>query len=135
MAEKSRLAEVLGLKENEEYTVKDGDNIVYRIHNGERQYKDALGCWKYVCSENSLTVLINNPSLIIHKPRFSDEEMTMLRWLHEHGRLQRFYKTIDGHVSATSNGIYGLAGNIANYLLKPGETIDLDELFKEGEDG
>lgn len=135
MAEKSRLAEVLAVEEDEEYTVKDGDNIVYRIHNGDRQYKDALGRWHNECSENTLTMLINDPSLIQRKPRFTDEEMTVLRWLHKHAKLRRFYKTIDGHIGATSDGIYSLDGNIAYYLLKPGEAIDLDELFKEDKNG
>ena len=132
MAEKAKILEILGLENDEEYTVDGG--AVYRIHNGRRQHKYGDE-WRLVNNEETLTRLINNPSLIQHKPRFSDEEMTVLRWLHKHGELKRFYKTIDGRVGMTSDGIYGLAGNIADYLLKPGETVDLDEMFKEDENG
>ena len=131
MAEKSRLAEILGVEEDEEFTV-NGFVPVYRIHNGKREY-EYHGKWLHCNTEADLIELINNPSLIQHKPRFTDEEMTVLRWLHKYGKFKRFYKTIDGRVSAF--GISSLAGNIADYLLKPGEAIDLDELFKEDEDG
>ena len=126
---KSRLADILGLEEDEEYTVKGDNDIVYRIHKGERQYRDPLGRWCYVCSDNSLTALINDPSLIRRKPRFTDEEMTLLRLLHKYGRLERFCKGFNGMPYADTSGNFGLALNIADYLLKPGEAIDLDEMF------
>lgn len=135
MANKSRMATILGLEEDEEYTVKDGNNIVYRIHKGERQYKDALGRWHSECSENTLTALINDPSLIIRKPRFTDEEMTLLRLLRKYGKVNGMHKGNDGLAGVDSRGPFGLSFTIADCLLKPGEALDLDELFKEEADG
>lgn len=132
MANRSRLAELLGVDEDEEFTV-NGFIPVYRIHNGKREY-EYQGKWLCCNTEADLIELINNPSLIQKKPRFSDEEMTVLRWLHKYGKIRQLYKTIDGHFGTIFDGIYGLGGNIANYLLKPGETVNLDEMFKEGAD-
>lgn len=129
MAEKSNLEKILNLKNDEEFKIK-GYNSTFRFHDGRRQYK-FCGEWSWTDNEKALLEIINAPSLIIREPHFTDEEKTVLRWLHKHGKLRRFYKTIDGRVSAF--GISSLAGNIADYLLKPGEEVNLDELFKEGE--
>lgn len=131
MAEKSNLEKILNLKNDEEFKIK-GYNSTFRFHDGRRQYK-FCGEWSWTDNEKALLEIINDPSLVIREPRFSDEEMTVLRWLHKHAQLKRIYKTIDGHIGATSYGMYSTDGNIADCLLKPGETIDLDEMFKEDE--
>lgn len=131
MTDRSRLKAILGLEEDEEFEI-SGSSSCYRIHDGRRQFK-FKDEWRWCDNEESLVKIINDPSLIVHKPRFSDEEMTVLRWLHKHGKLKRLCKTTDGRVGAKAYGIYRLEGNIADCLLKPGETVDLDELFKEDE--
>lgn len=136
MAERSRLARVLGVEEDERFT-RIGYDTAYRVHSGRIEYNFG-GVW-CPCSQITefLTEIINDPSLIVRepRPRFSDEEMTVLRWLYKHGQLKRFCKTLDGRIGATVDGIYGLAGNIVDYLLKPGEKVNLDDLFKVDEDG
>ena len=131
MADRSRLAEILGVEEDEEFTV-NGFVPIYRIHNGKREY-EYHGKWLHCNTEADLIEFINNPSLIQRKPRFSDEEMTVLRWLHKHGKLKKC-KFVFGDPYAETGGKYNLTGNIVDYLLKPGETIDLDEMFKEDAD-
>lgn len=132
MADRSRLAEILGVEEDEEFTV-NGFVPVYRIHNGKREY-EYHGKWLHCNTEADLIELINNPSLIIHKPRFGVEEMTVLRWLHKYGRLKMLRKYASGDPYAETGGKYNLIGNVVDYLLEPGETIELDKIFKEDAD-
>lgn len=128
MAGKSKLAEILGVEEDEEFTIK-GECATYRIHNGKRECKHNVDGW-YTCGfEKELIELINDPSLIQKKPRFTDEEMTVLRWLHKHGNLEYLCKGLNGKPYADTIGNFGLALNVADYLLKPGESVDLNEMF------
>ena len=65
---------------------------------------------------------------------FTDEEMTLLRLLRKYGKVTEMHKGNDGMAGVGLSGSYGLSFTIADRLLKPGENIDLDELFKEDED-
>ncbi len=131
MTNRSRLAEVLGLEEDEEFKI-NGYNPTYRIHNGIREFKFEEE-WQWCDNEEALEAIINNPSLIQKKPRFTDEEMTLLRLLRKYGKVYKIGKGNGGTSCRTSNG--GLMISNIGEIFKPGETIDLDELFKEEEDG
>lgn len=132
MNDGTRLLNLLGVEEDEKFTTKITCNT-YRVHHGLLQYEDSPESW---CTATCATLcqLINEPSFVIHKPRFSDEEMTVLRRLHKYGRLERIDMRKDGIAGARTGGSYSLAVNIAKNLLKPGEAIDLDEMFGEGDD-
>lgn len=82
----------------------------------------------------ALCRVLNGELKIIRKPRFNDEEMTVLRWLHKHARLKRLCKDELGVTDAFIGGTEALGCNIAYYLLKPGEMVNLDEMFKEDTD-
>lgn len=130
MANRSRLAELLGVEEDEEFTV-NGFVPVYRIHNGKREY-EYHGKWLHCNTEADLIELINNPSLIIHKPRFGVEEMTLLRLLHKYGKVTRISEYNSVFYDCTSNSKF-MTTNIGESLNLNG-TINLDEMFKEGAD-
>lgn len=140
MAETSRLAAVLRLKENQEYRVKGGDGTIYRIHSGIREYKSHDYGWLWCSNEASLTDIIMDPSLIVpvRELHFTDEEKTVLRWLHNLG-VEQIRKHIVGNthqffikkdhceqsVTALSNAFPTLDYDV----------IDLDEIFKEDING
>lgn len=127
MADGTRLLNLLGVEEDEKFTTKV-TCFTFRVHRGLFQYEDCSGNWQTAtCS--TLCELIDDPSLVIRKPHFSDEEMTVLRWLHKYGRLERIDMSKDGIAGARTGGPYMLAVNIVKNLLKPGEVVDLDELF------
>lgn len=136
MAEKSRLAEILSVEEDEKFTIKgEGYLGFFRIHDGVREQSADGKEWKRWLDEVSLTDIINDPSLIQKKPRFSDEEMTFLRLLRKYGKVTGMYKDNRGVAGVGLKSSYGLGTTVADCLLKPGEAIDLDELLKEDNDG
>ena len=131
MTNRSRLTEVTGLEEDEEFEIK-GCNQTYRFHNGRRQFKFEEE-WLWCDSEETLINIINDPSLIQRKPRFNDEEKTFLRLLRKYGKVYKIEKTKNFSAYLYMSNYVALADNICA-LLKPGEIIDLDEMFKEDVD-
>ena len=83
-ASNSKLADLLGVNEDDEWVIKDKDSEhgLYRIHNGvrERKYKDK---WCSVNNEYFLTSLIIDPSdiKIIRKPILKDNEIALMRFM------------------------------------------------------
>lgn len=132
MAEKAKILEILRLENDEEYTV-EGYIAVYRFHDGRRQYKNG-GEWSWTDNEKTLLEIINYPSLIQRKPRFTDEEITFLRLLRKYGKVRSIEKNKDDMLRWGISSGLGLAPNIGE-LLKTGETIDLEEMFKEVNNG
>lgn len=76
---KPRICEVLGVEVNEEFFIK-GKHGKLRINDtGKRERFD--GSWYETASEEALTEIINDPSLIIRQKQFSDDEKAMMREL------------------------------------------------------
>lgn len=126
MNDGTRLLNILGVEEDEKFTTKITCNT-YRVHHGLLQYEDSPESW---CTATCATLcqLINEPSFVIHKPRFSDEEMTFLRLLHKYGYAKKIINSESGTYICTSNSEC-ISDNIGKNLLKYKETIELDEMF------
>ena len=76
-ADKPRLAEVLGVEEDEEW---EALAAVCRIHNGFREIKRGDG-WEKGDNEMFLTAIINSPNFIkrLPCPRFTEREIALMR--------------------------------------------------------
>ncbi len=131
MNDGTRLLNLLGVEEDEKFTTKITCNT-YRVHHGLLQYEDSPEIWlTATCA--TLCQLINEPSFVIHKPRFSDEETTFLRLLHKCGKVTQLGRRKDGHGWAKISGFSALI-DTADAILKPGEMVNLDEMFGEEND-
>lgn len=75
----------------------------------------------------------SNIQVLNKERKLTEEEITVLRWLHKHAYLHSIGKSKITHAVFSSDvgGLHSLAGNIADYLCSPGQVIDLDEMFKE----
>ena len=71
--EKPLICKILGVEEDEEWSVK-GEDTIYRIHEKCRQRK-AANTWIPVQNEINLMRLINHPDRIIRKPRWTEQEV------------------------------------------------------------
>ena len=71
--EKPLICKILGVEEDEEWSVK-GEDTIYRIHEKCRQRK-AANTWIPVKNEINLMRLINHPDRIIRKPRWTEQEV------------------------------------------------------------
>lgn len=134
MTKRSRLEEILGVKRGEifgietyaaQFCINDAGFFISTKDPIELPLRAELV---------ALCRVLNGELKIIRKPRFNDEEMTVLRWLHKYGRLKMLRKYASGDPYAETGGKYNLIGNVVDYLLKHGETVDLDEMFKEDAD-
>lgn len=125
MFDGTRLLNLLGVEEDEIFTTKV-TNSTYRVHLGLLQYEDSPESW---CTATCATLcqLIGDPSLIIHKPNFTDEEMTFLRLLYKYGKVMKIYKGKGGTSCLTRNGKLMIV-NIGESL-NLNEGTDLDEMF------
>lgn len=126
MFDGTRLLNLLGVEEDEKFTTKI-TCFTFRVHRGLFQYEDCSGNWQTAtCS--TLCELIDDPSLVIRKPRFSDEEMTFLRLLRKYGYAKKLINSESGTYICTSNSEC-ISDNIGKNLLKCKETIELDKMF------
>ena len=79
---RSRLAEILGVEDDDEWRVTGNDSATYRVHGWHLEYsmsrpgKPKTWVQSDICH---LENFIANPDRIIRKPRFSEDEMAMLR--------------------------------------------------------
>lgn len=71
--EKPLICKILGVEEDEEWSVK-GEDTIYRIHEKCRQRK-AANTWIPVQNEINLMRLINHPDRILRKPRWTEQEV------------------------------------------------------------
>lgn len=77
--DKPRIAQVLGVEVNEEFTYDFGANQVNRGTfkigaDGKRYYKTG-DLWNPCYNEDDLAVIINHPGRIIRKPRWTEQEV------------------------------------------------------------
>ena len=80
---KPRIAQVLGVEVNEEFTYDFGANQVNRGAfkigaDGKRYYKTG-DLWSPCYNEDDLAVIINHPDRIIRKPRWTQQEVELAK--------------------------------------------------------
>ena len=88
---KSRLAEILGVEEDQEWITTNEEGKIFRIHNGARQwkFKEIPSCsWNVCWMEEELAELINNPNLIQPVP-------TIPEWTEREIEIARAWKTLN----------------------------------------
>ena len=76
--DKPRLAEMLGVEEDEVWTY-PGLIGPYRVHDGIRQYKVRKGNWCNCANEVDLAEIINHPESIIRVPSLTEPELAICR--------------------------------------------------------
>ena len=129
--EKPLICKILGVEEDEEWSVK-GEDTIYRIHEKCRQRK-AANTWIPVKNEINLMRLINHPDRIIRKPRFTQQEVESAKIISvlfpeatHIGRLRGSNALI---IIGADNG---WIANIENSLfqeIKSGQSVTLDEII------
>lgn len=85
--DKPRICKVLGVEVNEEFTYDFGANQVNRGTlkigaDGKRYYKTG-DLWSPCYNEDDLAVIINHPDRIIRKPRWTEQEVEIVKNLLE----------------------------------------------------
>ncbi|SBV94219.1 hypothetical protein KL86CLO1_10484 [uncultured Eubacteriales bacterium] len=132
---RSRLAEILGVEEDEEWTIRpelvwDGD-AVYRIHNGRRQYRSNDDIWRDCAAEADFWYIINHPESIIRKPRFTADEVAMLRVMASDG-VTKLSRAMGGALTWEREGA-SMTGYLPPNILPTilyGESVELAEVLK-----
>lgn len=76
--QRSRLAEVLGVEEDEIWRY-PGYFGLYRVHNGAREYWDEDAGWLSFGCEKDLVKMMAHPELIIRLPHFTEPEVAVMR--------------------------------------------------------
>lgn len=88
----SRLAEILSVEEDQEWTIEGNPDIIFRIHDGERQWKGKSSRkWDYCCQEVMLTKLINNPDLI--------QPVSLTKWTEREIEIVKAWKTLNSDMT------------------------------------
>ena len=130
--------DVLGVAEDEEFTIPSisiNNGTTYRIHNGIRQYKDGDSWW--TCSnEHSLALILNDPSLIARKPKFTDDEFAFMRLIYSVVPDAYLARTIDNKLYWSDP--YMASGDKHDLLpyelfpyIKPGFRIKISEILEK----
>lgn len=121
--EKPLICKILGVEEDEEWSVK-GEDTIYRIHEKCRQRK-AANTWIPVQNEINLMRLINHPDRIIRKPRWTEQEVEDAKAVNRvFGRVDTVRRTVDG---ALVFGDIVLNAQLLPGIL-PGQSIKLSEI-------
>ncbi len=138
--DKPRICEILGVEVDEEFTYNFGANQVNRGTfkigaDGKRYYKTG-DIWSPCYDEDDLAVIINHPDRIIRKPRWTQQEVERAKvvrvlW----GGVDKLEKC-DLHIKAV-DGTHLVATMSADLFpsLRPGETVNLDEIIGGKGDG
>lgn len=131
--DKPRICEVLGVEVDEEFKFLGYDGE-YRIHGGRRERSFLSSGWERCECEGILAEMINHPDRIIRKPRFTEDEITFMRYLYGCGvREIKKPKCSDCDISAYDE----MVGNCRRTWwlppcclpsLRPGESIVLREV-------
>ena len=125
---KSRLAEILGVEEDQEWTFEYGK---YRIHDGMREF-DVRGEWKLGNSEIVLANIIKHPEKIKRLPRWTEQDVEDAK------AIKRVFKNAyEAERSADHRAVFirstqNWIDSVDEYLLpslKPGEKATLDEII------
>ena len=126
--DKPRICEVLGVEVEERVKYLDLD--IWLDVNGLLHTKDGYASGNLVCD------VINHPDRIIHKPRWTEQEVedakTLCR-MRPNGEIE-FKRDIDGrcsmvHIQGSLHGCLDLGQVDLFPSLRPSETIKLDEII------
>ena len=134
--DKPRIAQVLGVEVDEEWTVSGNDIAIYRVSGGvaleyamPKYNGDGYVEW-IPAGMLCLVDFINHPDRIIRKPRWTEQEVggakaVRVLW----GGVDKLEKC-DLHIKAV-DGTHLVATMSADLFpsLRPGETVNLDEII------
>ena len=146
--DKPRICEVLGVEVDEEWTVSGNDIAIYRVSGGvaleyamPKYNGDGYGEW-IPAGMLCLVDFINHPDRIIRKPRWTEQEVedakTFCR-MWPGGEIE-FKRYADGrcamiHIQGSLHGCLDLGQVDLFPSLRPGETVNLDEIIGGKGDG
>ena len=141
----SRLSDILGVKEEQEFKHDVCGERVYKISGAERYLKKAKGFWVQETDEASLCIMINRPEgikVIPEKPQLTEQQITAIK-----GRIAEGWKYIARDIDCEivfyevepeydewyrhfeSTGDYSMATLPIYDFLKPGECFYLPDLI------
>lgn len=128
--EKPLICKILGVEEDEEWSVK-GEDTIYRIHEKCRQRK-AANTWIPVQNEINLMRLINHPDRIIRKPRWTEQEVedakAVRRVFGRDGVIERYNKAMtEPYSNLVFDHLYINEDLFPS--LRPGESVKLEEII------
>lgn len=134
---KSRLAEVLGVEEDEKWRYPECAGL-YRVHNGEREYLDENNGWLYCDCEEDLVKIIAHPEKIIRLPWLTKSESAIMRavgayWVSKADGDPVWAELWDVEPKKTSGGLYHTPGvdpitrTKAKFFpsVKPGDLVEV----------
>ena len=140
--DKPRICEVLGVEVDEEWTVSGNDIAIYRVSGGvaleyamPKYNGDGYGEW-IPAGMLCLVDFINHPNRIIRKPRWTEQEVERAKTVRVlWGGVDKLEKC-DLHIKAV-DGTHLVATMSADLFpsLRPGETVNLDEIIGGKGDG
>lgn len=133
---KPRIAQVLGVEVDEEFTYDFGANQVNRGTfkigaDGKRYYKTG-DLWSPCYNEDDLAVIINHPDRIIRKPRWTQQEVEDAKCTKRILEVDVVSRNEYGGGLVASRSDVGVSIVVNRELfpsLRPGETVTLDEII------
>ena len=126
--EKPLICKILGVEEDEEWSVK-GEDTIYRIHEKCRQRK-AANTWIPVQNEINLMRLINHPDSIIRKPRWTEQEVEDAKAIKRVLKATGIRRNRYDNIYATGELIVDtLLDSEAFPSLQPDTAVTLDEII------
>ncbi len=133
---KPRIAQVLGVEVDEEFTYDFGANQVNRGTfkigaDGKRYYKTG-DLWNPCYNEDDLAVIINHPDRIIRKPRWTEQEVEDAKCTKRILEVDVVRRNEYGGGLVASRSDVGVSIVVNRELfpsLRPGETVTLDEII------
>lgn len=135
--DKPRIAQVLGVEVDEEFTYDFGANQVNRGTfkigaDGKRYYKKG-DLWIPCYNEDDLAVIINHPDRIIRKPRFTQQEVEMAKAVKVLFPEAKYIERVRySKVLGISGSIDAWIADIDSSLfpgIKSGQAVTLDEII------
>ena len=134
---KPRIAQVLGVEVDEEFTYDFGANQVNRGTfkigaDGKRYYKTG-DLWSPCYNEDDLAVIINHPDRIIRKPRFTQQEVESAKIISvlfpEATHIERLRGSkVLGITGAEDGWIADIESSLFPEI-KSGQSVTLDEII------
>ena len=137
---KPRIAQVLGVEVDEEFTYDFGANQVNRGTfkigaDGKRYYKTG-DLWSPCYNEDDLAVIINHPDRIIRKPRWTEQEVERAKAIRLLYPEADSLNECDPYIKVFNNKFVIATLDTALFpSLCPGESVKLDEICGNIHDG